>query len=44
MIAAAQTCIEKDSEPKRVEFIVGDPFIPFPREEMYIYFLEYWQN
>lgn len=37
MIAAAQTCIEKDSEPKRVEFIVGDPFIPFPREEMYIY-------
>ena len=44
MIAAVQTYIEKDSEPKRIEFIVGDPFIPFPREEIYIYFLAYWQN
>ena len=38
MIAAAQTCIEKDSEPKRVEFIVGDPFMPLSqRGDVYIY-------
>ena len=38
MIAAAQTCIEKDSEPKRVEFIVGDPFMPLSqRGDVYIF-------
>ena len=38
MIAAAQTCIEKDSEPKRVEFIVGDPFMPLSqRGDVYLF-------
>jgi len=38
MIAAAQTCIEKDSQPKRVEFIVGDPFMPLSqRGDVYIF-------
>jgi hypothetical protein len=38
MIAAAQTCIEKDSQPKRVEFIVGDPFMPlFQRGDVYLF-------
>jgi hypothetical protein len=38
MIAAAQTCIEKDREPKRVEFIVGDPFMPLSqRGDVYIF-------
>ena len=38
MIAAAQTCIEKDREPKRVEFIVGDPFMPLSqRGDVYLF-------
>jgi hypothetical protein len=38
MIAAAQTCIEKDSQPKKVEFIVGDPFMPLSqRGDVYIF-------
>ncbi|MBT4233195.1 MAG: hypothetical protein HOD69_03615, partial [Marinovum sp.] len=38
MIAAAQTCIEKDSRPKRVDFIIGDPFMPLSqRGDVYIF-------
>jgi hypothetical protein len=38
MIAAAQTCIEKDSEPKRVDFIIGDPFMPLSqRGDVYLF-------
>ena len=38
MTAAARTCIEKDREPKKVEFIVGDPFKPLSqRGDVYLF-------
>ena len=38
MIAAAQTCIEKESEPERVDFIIGDPSKPLSqRRDVYLF-------
>ena len=38
MIAAAQTYIERNSEPQRVEIIAGDPFEPLSqRGDVYLF-------
>ena len=38
MVTAARRCIEKDSEPQRVDFIVGDPFKPLSqRGDVYLF-------
>ena len=38
MIAAARTYIERNSEPKRVEIIAGDPFEPLSqRGDVYLF-------